>query len=201
LVKTQENPPRWEPLSDVYGLVIGENDEYSIPNFSVSLDNKSDTEYDLYSLHMRFAPQNKGTLFRGQFDTANTDLSSLSFEVLLGNEDIVLSVQNGSIVYKESISADLFSDKKFIVTVLQFYSFKNELFARLEFQDLKLSTEIISFQYEGTLSGAGEFRFGAVKNSVTEMPIAAGVLPDTQSADVAIIDEFFLGRKRVFADF
>lgn len=195
LVKTQENPPRWEPLSGIYGLVIGEDDTYTVPDFSVILDQESETEYDLYSLHMRFSPQNEGTLFRGQFDTADSDLSSLSLEVLFENEAIVLSVQSGPTIFVKSIPADLFSHKRFVVTVLQFYAFQHEFFARLDLQAPLFSTDTIVIRYKGTLKGEGELQLGADENP------ANGIFADedimARSTDVAIIDEFFLGHHRV----
>ncbi len=195
LVKTQENPPRWEPLSDVYGLVVGPDDAYDIPDFSVSLNNESDTEYDLHTLKIRFAPKNEGTLFQGSFKTAGSDVPSLNMEVLIEKEGLLLFIQNGSEVYQELISSDLLANKEFIITTLNFYSYKNEFSAYLELQKPLLSTKKIAIPYKGTLSGDGIFRFGA-KHNKPKQEIVDENAQDLTSKDVAIIDEFFLELNR-----
>jgi hypothetical protein len=199
LVKTQESPPRWEPLSDIYGLVIGEDDSYEIPNFSVSLNNESDTEYDLYTLNTNFSPQNKGTLFQGIFKPNGSDLSSLHLEVLLEENEIVLSLQNGKDIFTESIPVEFSENKDFIITKLQFYAFQNQFSAFLElltdFPNLPLQTKIISIPYKGSLSGDGTFHFGAKQVLEQEIPLSEDIL-EVQNPDIAIIDEFFLEQSR-----
>ncbi len=199
LVKTQESPPRWAPLSSVYGLVIGEDDIYRIPDFSAALNTESNTEYDFYALHIRFAPKNEGTLFQGQFKTAGSDLLSLNLAVLLEKDGIVFHIQNGQNMYTEIIPVDLFAAEDFLTASLNFYSFKNKFSAFLELQNPPSSTQEVSISYGGTLSGGGTFSFGA-KRSSAEEPVTDENVPDTKSPDIAIIDEFFLEHIRKTAD-
>ncbi|MDR2901102.1 MAG: hypothetical protein LBV20_06240 [Treponema sp.] len=200
LVKTQESPPRWEPLSDVYGLLIGENDIYDIPDFSVVLNNENDAEYDLYTLNMRFAPKNEGTLFRGSFETDGSNLSELILELVQEKDGLALSIQNDSVLYRESILIDLFTDQRFIVTALNFYSFNNTFFAYLELENPLLRTEIISLPYKGVLSGEGTFSFGTKQDEATEV-VTDELVPNTQGVDIAIIDDFILKQSRQAAEF
>jgi hypothetical protein len=190
LVKTQSSPPRWEPLSQVYGLLIGEDDSYDIPDFSIILNGESGREYDHYTLNTRFAPKSQGTLFHGSFKTSGSDLSSLILEVLLEEKELVLSIQNGLSVYEESIPMDVFTHDAFIKTSLHFYAYQNDFSAYLELLDPALATRIIAIPYKGTLSGDGTFRFGAKPNLTQE------VMLNETKPDIAIIDEFFLEHSR-----
>ncbi len=207
LVKVQDDPPRFAPLNEVYGLLVGEGNSYSIPDFSVPLNNGSDTEYDLYTLYTRFAPKNEGILFRGEFDTSGSDLSSLILEVLLEEDGLVLSIQDGQSVYRKLIFADisektdvLFGNDDFVIAALKFYSLKNRFTADLELQDIRsfpLNMDEISITYRGVLSGAGSFYFGAKENAKKEAADDGNNADvNVKNRDIAIIDEFFLEHKR-----
>jgi hypothetical protein len=203
LVQTQQNPPRWEPFSNIYGLVIGEEDSYGIPDFAVSLNNENDTEYDFYSLSMRFSPKNIGTLFRASFNTADSSLSSLDIEVLLEENELILSLRNGSDLYRKSISADLLTEKNLVMTNLNFYAFKNQFLAYLELQDSlssPLSTEHIIIPYSGVLSGDGTFVFGVKQQIEQEITLDETDL-EIIGDDIAIVDEFLLLQSRKIVEF
>jgi hypothetical protein len=111
-------------------------------------------------------------------------------EVFLEENELVFSIQSGLHVYRESIPADLFVKKDFIMTNLYFYAFKNIFSAYVELQDSQIETPVISIPYTGILNGKGIFRFGEMKAKSDED------ITEEQHSDVVIFDEFLLRQSR-----
>jgi hypothetical protein len=67
----EENPPRWLPAKEFYGLGIGPEDIYALPSFSLNLENQR------LSFILQFTAVNKGTLFSVAFENPMVEFSFL----------------------------------------------------------------------------------------------------------------------------
>jgi hypothetical protein len=194
--------PRWVPHegSGMYGLSIGPEDIFSLPDASFML---SPGEQGLGHLLFRLVPLSDGILFHATFKIPHKTVSSsdtLDMKLSLTNGNLFLTLMIGTVSYTEVIDAGLIEMGNFITPTIHF-EIKGDLFtASVNLEGTDREIKPITMGLPAPLTGEGTFQLGAEIDK-THTPVAIfneiGVIftkmplePDTETK-VSVSDKVY----------
>jgi hypothetical protein len=169
--------PRWLPVADIYGLVLGPRDRYLLP-LSLPLSTEEEEEQEkqgVGELLLHIKPLRDGAIFKAEFNT-KSDTVELNCSFIAGKPVLLLSA--GELTLESSPLAGDSSAHDLLTLSIKFSLSKNIFTASLYVKEFKQETEPLTIALSTDLNGEAVFQLG-VEDTKEDID---GV--------IAILDEF-----------
>jgi hypothetical protein len=171
LIPRETKPIRWSPAEGLYGLSIGPEDIYLLPEFAFGFSGGGGSGSFLF----HFKPLSSGIVFQASFRDSQSSVEGLRMSLLNRENSCSLVLESGG--RSSEITTDIpFRQGEFVPVAVDF-SVKDALFtAVLNTKDRSEPVEII---LSGVLSGEGSLQFGAEAAAGTAPPEGAETVADS----------------------
>ncbi|MDR1900107.1 MAG: hypothetical protein LBQ55_08875 [Treponema sp.] len=174
LIPQGTRPIHWSPAEGLYGLSIGPEDMYLLPEFSLGFSGEEGNGSFLF----RFKPLSPGVVFLASFRSKNTSTEGLRMSLVNRGDSCALTLESGGLSSEIPIAKESYSGE-FIPVILDF-GVRDRLFTvSLRTEDISGSAEIFLSE---PLSGGGSLQFGAPPGAWDAEAVSAdngGTVPDT----------------------
>ncbi|MDR1325035.1 MAG: hypothetical protein LBK00_03250, partial [Treponema sp.] len=169
--------PRWLPVADIYGLVLGPRDRYLLP-LSLPLSTEEEKEQEkqgVGELLLHIKPLRDGTIFKAEFNTKPNPNSTKSNTVELNCSFItgkpVLLLSTGGLTFESSPLTGDSSDHDLLTLSIKFSLSKNIFTVNLYVKEFKQETEPLTIALSTDLNGKAVLQLGVenIKEDVDEV--------------------------------
>ncbi|MDR2537300.1 MAG: hypothetical protein LBC46_03230 [Treponema sp.] len=148
--------PRWLPVADIYGLVLGPRDRYLLP-LSLPLPTEEEEKQGVGELLLHIKPLRDGTIFKAEFNTklnpnsTKSDSVELNCSFIAGKPVLLLSA--GGLTFESSPLAGDSSAHDLLTLSIKFSLSKNIFTASLYVKEFKQETDPLTIALSTDING------------------------------------------------
>jgi hypothetical protein len=171
LISLYAQPPRWIPFGGMYGLLVGADDIYTLPEMPFKLSGDAQgTGRILFHfaalsagsiLNIRFAGGEAPARAEDQDAEASLPMGTADLDLAFTGDALILRIASGSASREESLELDSEEANSFITVVVEFTIAQDHLDAELRLENPAGTTGPLSIALAAPISGDGALRFGS----------------------------------------
>jgi hypothetical protein len=161
LVSLYAKAPRWIPFGGIYGLLVGQDDIYTLPGTPFTL---SENEQGTGRLLLHLAALSEGALASIRFSGGETaDTGTAELDLSFAGDTLILRIASEGAFREQSFNLDGDEMNGFIAVVVEFTIAPDRLNAELRLENSGKTTGPLSAALAAPISGAGAVRCGGAE--------------------------------------
>jgi hypothetical protein len=208
LIPSGEKDPHWIAAGQSYGLAVGSDDEYHLPqvDFFPAEQNQGG---GIFLLHIR--PPAQGIILSAFFPLRSSSTDGVSMDLIKGRDSFMLRLKTVDSVVEIPVYPAFVESPDLIPIVVEFYIQSYRLEAKISLgEDYSLHNKTGKINLPGTLSGEGIITLGSSLNksnpSVQNMTVfppdntLSKITDDSDREEIPVTTETLVSSKNNFTE-
>jgi hypothetical protein len=161
----QSSAPRWVTYNSMYGLGVGNDDQYLLTEPLFIFDPKQEVSGNIAS---HLLPLSDGTILAFGFQTFDkidhSPLSPLVLRLSAEGQNLILALTRGETSYHASLDLTDLEPQSFITLNIAFTVRQSQISARVTLEETGLVTNEITLTISDVITGEGTFQLGEIED-------------------------------------